>query len=274
MAYLKILRPFNCLFVAICVLFGIFFRNLTLQSYYVFFAILSATIIAGAGYVINDFFDLPIDSVNKPNRILPSEKIKPKSAYLYAVFLFILGIILSFLTRNIYCVIIALINSILLFFYAKTFKMNFLIGNLVVAYAAGSTFIFGGLSSNNFFNSLIIAIYAFLYTLMREFIKDAEDIEGDIKFNAKTLAIKLGREKTIFTSILPVALIIVFTIYLFFSEFILLSTFVLMNVFVSIPLIFFIIFLSKKISLKKLSLVSGWMKIDMLILLIILWFGK
>lgn len=271
MAYLKILRPFNCLFVAICVAFGIFFRNLTLQSYYVFFAILSATIIAGAGYVINDFFDLPIDSVNKPNRVLPSGKIKPKSAYLYAIVLFIIGIILSFLTRNKYCIAIAIINSVMLFFYAKTFKMNFLIGNLVVAYAAGSTFIFGGLSSNNFTNSLIIAIYAFLYTLMREFIKDAEDIEGDIKFNANTLAIKLGRENTIFTSILPVAFIIVFTIYLFFSEFILLSTFVLMNVFVSIPLIFFIIFLSKKISTKKLSLISGWMKIDMLILLVILW---
>ncbi len=274
MAYIKILRPFNCLFVAICVLFGIFFRNLTLQSYNVVFAILSATIIAGAGYVINDFFDLPIDSVNKPNRVLPSGKIKPHSAYLFAVFLFILGIILSLLTRNIYCVIIAVINSILLFFYAKTFKMNFLIGNLVVAYAAGSTFIFGGLSSNNFTNSLIIAIYAFLYTLMREFIKDAEDIKGDIKFNANTLAIKLGRKKTIFAAILPVALIIVFTIYIYFSELILLNTFVLMNVFVSIPLIFFIFFLSKKISKKKLSLISGWMKIDMLILLVILWFGK
>jgi len=274
MNYIKILRPFNCLFVAICVLFGIFFRNFTLQNYNVTFAILSATIIAGAGYVINDFFDLPIDSVNKPNRVLPSGKIKPGSAYLYAVFLFILGILFSFLTRNKYCIAIAIINSILLFLYAKTFKMNFLTGNIVVAYAAGSTFIFGGLSSNNFTNSLIIAIYAFLYTLMREFIKDAEDIEGDIKFNAKTLAIKLGRQKTIFTSILPIALIIFFTVYIYLLEMILLSTFVLMNIFVSIPLFFFIIFLSKKISKKKLSLISGWMKIDMLILLVILWFGK
>ncbi len=274
MAYLKILRPFNCLFVAICVVFGIFFRNHNPQHFRVIFAILSATIIAGAGYVINDFFDLPIDSVNKPNRILPTGKISSKKAYLFSVLLFIIGIIISFLTRNKYCISIAVINSILLFFYAKTFKMNFLIGNLVVAYAAGSTFFFGGLSSNNFTNSIIIAIYAFLYTLMREFIKDAEDIEGDIKFKAKTLAIKLGREKTIFISILPVILIIIFTIYLFLFELIFLNTFILMNIFVSVPLIYFIIFLSRKISTKKLSQISNWMKIDMLILLIILWFGK
>jgi len=272
MPFLKILRPFNCFFVALSVLFGAFYLNPNPNIVPIIFAAISASFIAAAGYVINDFFDLPIDQVNKPYRILPSGKITPKSAYMYSVFLFFAGIFFSYFTLSFWCVGLALFNSIALFYYAKFFKMSFLTGNLIVAYAAGSTFIFGGLSSGNLKNSLIIAFYAFLYTLIREFIKDAEDIEGDAEHGAKTLAVIAGRRNTAIVSIIPAIIIVSFTFYIQSS--ISSLTFWMLHGLVTVPIIFFFIVLLNKLSKKKFSLTSTLMKIDMLVLLIILWIGK
>nr|MBC8384444.1 UbiA family prenyltransferase [Candidatus Cloacimonadota bacterium] len=174
MSFLKIIRPFNCLFVAITVFFGASYHNNSITFSPVIFAILSAGLIAAAGYVINDFFDLKIDLVNKPSRILPSGRMNPKTAYLFSIALFLIGIFVSLFTRNRFCIAIAFINSLILFYYAKSLKSKLFVGNIVVSYAAASTFIFGGFSSGNFKNSLIIAVFAFLYTLIREMIKDAE----------------------------------------------------------------------------------------------------
>jgi len=159
MPFIKIIRPFNCLFVILSVFFGALYQSSISNIYPIIFAALSAALIAAAGYVINDFFDIPIDIINRPNRILPSGKISPKVAYLFSIMLFIFGITASYFTQNYYCVIIAIINSILLFSYAKTFKMSFLIGNILVAYTTASTFLFGGLCNNNVKNSMIIVIF-------------------------------------------------------------------------------------------------------------------
>lgn len=274
MSFFKILRPYNCFFVVICVFFGAFYKN-SLFNYSVLYAVISAFLITGAGYIMNDFFDLTIDIINKPNRVLPSGKMNPKTAYIYSVSLFLTGIIISFLTKNVYCVFIAVFNSLALFYYAKFYKMRFLSGNLIVSYAAASTFIFGGLCNNNFKNSLFIAIFAFLYTLIREFIKDAEDIEGDSKSGAHTLAIHFGRKKTVLVSIIPSLVIVLFIFYLFHLKFLYPNTFIFMNLFVSLPLIIFIIYLINHSNDKgKFLKISSLMKVDMLILLIILWMGN
>ncbi len=273
MPYLMIIRPLNCLFVAFSVFFGAFYHSRFGDFSPVLFAMISASMIAGAGYVINDFFDLPIDSVNKPERVLPSGKISPKTAYIFSLILFILGIAISFLTQNIFCVFIAVFNSLLLFLYARFFKMSFLTGNFLVAFAAGSTFIYGGLSGENLINSVIVALFAFLYTLIREFIKDGEDIEGDSKAGANTMAVLYGRKNSVLASILPILGIIVFTYYLFQLKLMILATFIIMNLLITLPLTFFVIYLLFNINKKSFSKISSFMKLDMFILLIILWVG-
>lgn len=274
MSYLRILRPLNCLFVFVTVLCGAFIQAYTYKVFPVIFSAISAMLIAGAGYVINDYFDYPIDKINKPFRVLPSKKISLKRAYFYAVALFVLGIVFSFFTYRIECVIIAIINTFVLFTYAKKYKFTPLIGNLLVSYAAASTFVYGGLSNHNLKNSLIIAFFAFLYTLIRELVKDCEDIAGDNKFNARTLAIEIGKKKTILISIIPGLFIFAFNYYLFLSGNFSKITFIFMNLLVIVPLIYFIVTLLKNIKKKNLSRISKLIKIDMLILLIILWFGK
>lgn len=273
MAFLKIIRPFNCLFVMLTVLFGAFISNNIINLSPIIFAVISASFIAAAGYVINDFFDLPIDNINKPHRVLPAGKISPRTAYLFSITLFFIGIMLSYLTRSFICVGLALINSIVLFLYAKYFKLSFLMGNFLVAYAAASTFVYGGIAANNIGNSLIIAIFAFLYTFLREIVKDAEDIEGDTKFGARTLAIKVGRKGIAWLSIIPILAIILVSIYFFRNELISIRSFTLLQLFVSAPLLLKLIFMIKQNSKKIFSLVSQTMKINMVVLMIILWIG-
>lgn len=275
MNFLRLIRPVNCLFAALCVLFGAFYLNRIYFDLSVVSAVLSASLIAAAGYTINDFFDIPLDKVNKPHRVLPSGRIKPASAYLFAVILFVLGISCSFATGNWYCCLIALSNSILLFYYARNFKLKFLIGNLIVSYTAASTFIFGAICTDNLKNIFPVAVMAFLYTLIREMIKDAEDIEGDRKFGARTLAVSLGRKTSILLTLLPALALIAFFYLIFQQGLILLNTFLLLNITVSLPL--FIILRQLIInshSQRKFQLASRLIKLDMLILLIIIWIGQ
>ena len=274
MSYILILRPFNCLFVGLTVLFGAWYRNIIDLNIGVLAAVLSAMLIAAGGYVINDYYDIEIDRINKPDRILPSGKISRDKALLYSLVLFISGFLISFLTSSVYCVLLALVNSILLYFYAAFWKKSFLVGNLLVAYAAGSTFIYGGLAAANLINSIIISLFAMIYTLLREITKDSEDATGDKQAGARTLALVLGEQKTWTISLLPVFFIAVFPFFLFSYNYYSISTLILMEILVTIPLIIMMMFIKISKDRGKYSLSSRWMKIDMLILLIINWIGK
>lgn len=274
MSFLKIIRPLNCLFVAACVAFAAYLNNSNISFTPVLFAMLSAAIIAAAGYVMNDFFDIKIDMVNRPERILPAGKMPPHVAYIYSVILFLVGIFLSLLTTKLGCVILAFVNSLVLFFYAKKYKKTMLIGNLLVAYTAASTFLYGGICADNIANALVVASYAFLYTFLRELVKDSEDIEGDKLAQANTLAIKLGRSRMANFILIPIIFIIFLHFAFYLNHYLNLTIFLLMHVLVSIPLIFFYIVLRKKTEKKNFALMSKFNKFDMLLILIILWFGK
>lgn len=270
MPFIKITRPLNCLFAVLCVFFGAFYLKNITPFMPVFWAAISALLISAAGYVINDFFDIEIDMVNKPNRILPSKKISPQSAYIYAVILFLLGILSSVLTQNKYCIMMAFTNTILLFYYAKIFKKTFLVGNLIVAYAAGSTFIFGALANNNLKYGIIPATFAFLYTIIRELIKDAEDVEGDRLMASRSIPVILGKSSAIYFSILPFATMIWLTIYYNSLQIFPLKTVIIMNILVNIPLTVILIRLRMNQNRMQFYLTSKFIKIDMLILLFVL----
>jgi len=106
--------------------------------------------------------------------------------------LLIFGLILSLF--NILCFIIAIINSIMLYLYAKKYKRNKIIGNFIVAYLTGSVFLFGGAAVNNMSIVTILFLCAMFATWCREIIKDFEDVEGDMKENVVSLPIKYGKK--------------------------------------------------------------------------------
>ncbi len=162
-------------------------------------AAIIVTLIAGAGYAINDYFDIDIDRVNKPERPLPSGRIKPKTAYWLALSLFATGTIIAFAYAGILSGLYALLVSILLYYYSKTLKRRGFSGNLVVAFNSASTILYGGLVVSeklgqlaNLWVTLIPFTYAFLLVLGREVVKGIEDYYGDLKGRAMTLAVKYG----------------------------------------------------------------------------------
>jgi geranylgeranylglycerol-phosphate geranylgeranyltransferase len=149
-------------------------------------------LIGGAGYIINDVFDYPIDCINRPERPLPSGRMTPRFAWFYGMFLFTLGIGLSWMTGSLASVGVAMLNSLLLFYYARRFKMATLSGNFIVALLAFTPFLYGGLVTGNTRHGAILGLFAAFLTLIRELVKDLEDVDGDRQLGGRTLAVIAG----------------------------------------------------------------------------------
>ncbi|EHP84885.1 UbiA family prenyltransferase [Methanotorris formicicus] len=192
--YLELMRIKNCITAS----FGAFIGGLIASNFnfdYLFvltLAFLVVFFICGFGNVINDIYDVEIDKLNKPHRPLPSNKISIKNAWRFAWLLLIFGLILSLF--NVICFIIALINSVMLYLYAKKYKRNKIIGNFIVAYLTGSVFLFGGAAVNNMPIVVILFLCAMFATWCREIVKDFEDVEGDVKEGVISLPIKYGKK--------------------------------------------------------------------------------
>ena len=114
----------------------------------VFFAGLTGALTASAGNVINDYFDINIDKINRPHRILPKGELTLKEALGFYIFLFLVSLLLS-----IFISLIALLEvffaSALLFLYSYKIKKIPLLGNFVVAFLTGFAFIYGGMAVDN-----------------------------------------------------------------------------------------------------------------------------
>lgn len=262
--YLEIIRPGNAVMAVIAVLLmafisGVFTLNVIVACVVVF-------IITGAGNSINDYFDHKIDAINKPQRPIPSGRISLKAAGYYSLLLLIMGTILAF-SIGLITGMIALITSILMFYYAYRLKKNLLIGNLVISFLTGLSFVFGGVVVGEIISSIYLGFYPFLTTMMREIVKDMEDVKGDEKEGAKTLPIVYGMKTS---SIIAAAFMIVASVtspILYFMG-------ILTIFYLPVLLIAVLIFLSSAVSILKdesvenASKVSNRVKIGMLVTLI------
>lgn len=210
-AYGKIIRPMNAGVSGITAGIAYFIAGGTnpILAGLLFFIVLG---ICGAGNVLNDYFDLEIDKVNRPDRPIPSGKVSMKGALIWAGILFAAGVFLAFFT-NVWCLGIALVNVFLLILYAAKFKGIPFLGNLSVAYLSGSIFLFGGflVGPESFLVMLPLFAITFFGTLARELLKDAEDIEGDRLGGARTLPMQLGVRRTSVLSVFFVICAILFS---------------------------------------------------------------
>jgi len=164
---------------------------------------IAASLITGAGNAINDYFDSEVDKINKPKKPIPSGRIAKPDVGMISIVLFLIGIGLS-KSINDYCLIIAILNSMILILYAKYSKKALLISNLTISYLVASVFLFGVLATvdnpgeimigDDIRIVMIMSACAFLMTFSREIIKDIEDIEGDKREYAITLPIRIGIE--------------------------------------------------------------------------------
>lgn len=270
-SYLKIIRPFNCIFIGFAVIVGSVLDKLGVirtQMFYILLMSLSAMLIAAGGYVVNDYYDLSVDRVNKPRRILPSGRMRPERAYSYSLVLFTIGICLSFTTGQIEIILIAIINSLLLYYYAKKLKNSVLIGNIMISWTTASTFLYGALLTDNLKVILPILVYTFLYTLTRELIKDAEDRDGDLKLGIKTLATVAGRKAAVYVSLVPVLMLIVLLVWNYVHYDMSAVLFYTVLVMFVVPLIFIYVMVIKEFADRKIRFAAFFSKVHMLALLV------
>lgn len=184
--------------------------------------VMSMIFIVAGGYVINDYFDVEIDKVNKPEKLIVSRIFSEKEAlFFYRILTFIglaLGLVSCILIINIKFLtlfaLLILLTSVL-YSYSSIYKRKFLIGNIIVslsvAFAVFLPWLFEMLYLSN--NELLLMVskemvidllpivlvytlFAFLTTLMREIVKDAEDSEGDISTRCRTIPILCGMKMT------------------------------------------------------------------------------
>lgn len=175
-----------------------------------FFLVATAYLfVAASGYIINDYFDLPIDHINKPDKVFITKGISKRSALSYYVLLNVAALAFSFLSGiriNNYNIFYSILScELLLFCYSALLKKEFLIGNILVAAVSASavlvlTFIQGLMEPASAHSSaayipvltVMYTGFAFLISFIREVIKDLEDVEGDRRYGGRTLPILLG----------------------------------------------------------------------------------
>ncbi len=157
---------------------------------------LSTVCIAAAGYIINDYFDIKIDIVNKPERVIIGRYLKRRVAMGAHQTLNIIGCLIGlYLSRWVFMVDV--LSVTLLWFYSAHFKRQPFIGNVIVSFlTALSLIILAVYYRRNVDLLMIYALFSFVISLVREIIKDMEDIRGDARFGCRTLPIVWGLRRT------------------------------------------------------------------------------
>ncbi len=158
---------------------------------------ISVLLTAAAGYIINDYLDVNIDLTNKPQKVIIGKIISRRWAMLLHFSFNTSAVLIGFYLKPSLGLSI-LICTVLLWLYSVYFKKQFLSGNLLVAVLSSFVIVILPFFNPQISNYLVwvYAIFALGLTLIREIVKDAEDIRGDSKFNCKTLPIVLGVRKT------------------------------------------------------------------------------
>jgi len=181
--------------------------------------------IVGAGYIINDIYDVEIDRINKPAKRIIDKIIKKKTALRTYYILNILGLTsgfyIAYQVNKVWLGFMFIFFAYNLFKYSKKYKTRFLIGNIQIAFLIALSIINLALFDLNFIGVnnedgtlgilyiiLIYSAFSFIITLIREVIKDIEDIKGDKEVGASTLAINYGstitKKITLVLTLIPI----------------------------------------------------------------------
>ncbi len=170
-------------------------RDLTLQSWELrtLSAAVSAALILAAGNAFNDVRDMQCDTINAPYRPIPSGVVTTASATFFAMILAFTGLIFS-LPLGIPGVAVAFCAVVILAAYDIKLKGIPLIGNIAVAGLGGLAFVYGGIAGSSVGRALLPGVFAVLFHLGRELIKDAADVQGDLTSGIQTAATAWGKE--------------------------------------------------------------------------------
>lgn len=295
-AFLRLIRSVNLLFIVLtqalfqyCIVVPMFSEQAVspaLTFKYFSLLSLSSVLIAAAGYIINDYFDLNIDRINKPGKIVVEKLIKRRWAIIWHWLLSFTGILLGFYVgwrtgviwvgfANIGCVAA-------LWFYSTTFKKKLLSGNILISLLTAwvvlvvgfithyrvvmDPSLYGTLFASRLLRfTFLYAGFAFIICLVREVVKDIEDMAGDSRHGCRTMPIAWGvHASKIFSgtllTVLTAVLVIVFVYILQFKWWI---TAAYCMVLVIVPLLITLNILFKAQKTAEFHRLSNWIKLVM-----------
>ena len=189
MAYLRIIRPVNCLITLISIFVGAWIGKALFTSVHLIIAALIGFLVCAFGNIVNDIKDIEIDKINNPQRPIPSGRVKKNVAWLVAIVFFIVAAV-GAMFLGVYPFLVVITALILLYLYSVYLKKT-LTGNLTVALITGLSFIFGGVVGRNL-ACVVPFVFSIFIHLPREIVKDVIDMKGDGITGAMTLPIVAG----------------------------------------------------------------------------------
>jgi len=221
-AFLKLVRYPNLIYIALtqfllqyCVVAPVLASGGEQPSLSVLCFVLlciSTILVAAAGYIINDYFDINIDIINKPDKMVVDKIIGRRWAMAWHTILNMAGVSIGFVVAwkigQIYLGFTQVICSLLLWFYSTSFKRQVLIGNVVISLLTALSVVVVGFYERQIYESFeailsptgrkliqiigVYALFAFIISMVREVVKDLEDMIGDSKDGCRTIPIVWG----------------------------------------------------------------------------------
>ncbi len=266
-------RPINFLITfASIIVAGIICSGKDYAYINILLAGISGALVASAGNIINDFYDIDVDKINRPDRVLPREFLSLKEAVRICFFFNSAAVIIS-IYINIYAVTIVLLSILIIFLYSYKLKNIPFLGNFVVAFFTGLAFIYGGIAVSNWTYAIIPAIFAFFINLIREILKDMEDAEGDRISDIQTFPLKYGFTASINLIYWLTVVLIILTTFPFFLKIYKIEYFIIIMTTVNLLLVYFLREVKKDQTKKNLSKMSKLLKLSMLLGLIAIYLG-
>ncbi len=205
------IRPVNALLAAVSAWVGYYFSSGLNTTAHVYYACLAAAFVCAGGNVWNDYFDCTIDQINKPYRPYASGVIPGSTMVLMGVSFLCSGMVLS-LFINKQAAIIASAAIVVVMLYNIYVKRVVLLGNILIAVLSGFTFLFGAAAGQGMQYAIIPAVFASLYHLGREVLKDVEDRKGDRQLDINTFPIKYGNKAAVIAANIIFSVVIVATL--------------------------------------------------------------
>ncbi|MFP5041423.1 geranylgeranylglycerol-phosphate geranylgeranyltransferase [Parasediminibacterium sp. JCM 36343] len=247
-AFFRLARWSNLLFIVLtqwmfiyCIVAPIF-QAANVQPHihgqFIFLLILSYVLVGAGGYIINDYFDLNIDQINKPDKVVIDRYIGRRWAIVFhicfTVASILIGIYVDLQTHVHFLGFANLVNGIFLFVYSLSLKKKLLVGNVMIAFLLAWVIVavtcceadqFTLLLQHRLVNTqkllrytILYGGFAFIVNLIREAVKDMEDVEGDRKYGCRTMPIAWGINATkVFVAVWLVVLIAMLVLLQFYA---------------------------------------------------------
>jgi 4-hydroxybenzoate polyprenyltransferase len=296
-AFFRLVRSLNLLFIVLtqvlfqyCIVIPSLKANHvqpTLSPLMFSLLVLASVTIAAAGYIINDYFDLNIDRVNKPEKLVVDKIIKRRWAILWHFCISLFGGLLSlYLAWRLSNLVLALGNLLciaLLWFYSTTFKKKLLIGNIIISLlTAWVVLVLWVIELPRLYYDVVpeeldtlsrvfklAALYggfAFISSLIREVVKDIEDMAGDSKYGARTMPIVWGvNVSKVFAATWTIVLIAaILILQLYVLPFRWWWSLLYSGLLIILPLLIILRKLYKAYTSKDFHQISNWIKFVML----------